>query len=241
MVGLKLAEWVSLFVPLFAGLFLCLEIINGKIVTLRDIYQPLVLSVIAALLMMFFAICYVALRLKASPLTIGRKVEKPFFTAMKTGSLDASFEHTKYSCIHLLGIDKGYTNISLPQGLVLYMPVSAIGTLIFTIYSAHIYNVEIDGFWIATAIIFAVVLFVATPPVPGANLLAYVVFFNWLKIPQEALMDAMIFDIVFGILAGAGNQLLLQIELILQANNIGILNRKLLQKPVARKKHKTKS
>ena len=30
MVGLKLAEWVSMLVPVFAGLFLCLEIIQGK-------------------------------------------------------------------------------------------------------------------------------------------------------------------------------------------------------------------
>ena len=84
--------------------------------------------------------------------------------------------------------------------------------------------------------IFAVVLFVATPPVPGANLLAYVVFFNWLDIPSEALMDAMIFDIVFGILAGAGNQLLLQFELILQAERIGILNKKVLGQPMKKSK-----
>ena len=118
------------------------------------------------------------------------------------------------------------------------MPVSAIGTLFFTMYAAKVYNVDVDLFWIVIAIIFAVVLFVATPPVPGANLLAYVVFFNWLGIPGKALMDAMIFDIVFGILAGAGNQLLLQIEMILQAKKIGILNTGQLKTPLKRKKQK---
>lgn len=235
MVGLKLAEWVSMLVPIFAGLFLCLEIIQGKISVLRGIYQPVILSVVAALSMMFLAVGYVSVKMRVKMPIIGRKIQAPFFTALKTGSLDASFEQTKYSCIRLLGVDKGYTNISLPQGLVLYMPVSAIGTLVFTMYSAQVYHVKVDLFWLISAIIFAVVLFVATPPVPGANLLAYVVFFNWLGIPSEALMDAMIFDIVFGILAGAGNQLLLQIEMVLQAEKIGILNTKLLKQPLPNK------
>ena len=235
MVGLKLAEWVSMLVPIFAGLFLCLEIIQGKISVLRGIYKPVILSVVAALSMMFLAVGYVSVKMRVKMPIIGRKIQAPFFTALKTGSLDASFEQTKYSCIRLLGVDKGYTNISLPQGLVLYMPVSAIGTLVFTMYSAQVYHVKVDLFWLISAIIFAVVLFVATPPVPGANLLAYVVFFNWLGIPSEALMDAMIFDIVFGILAGAGNQLLLQIEMVLQAEKIGILNTKLLKQPLPKK------
>ena len=236
MVGLKLAEWVSMLVPLFAGLFLCLEIIQGRTNSLRGIYKPLLVSVGAALLMMFFAVGYVSLKMRVRLPVVGKKIQQPFFTALQTGSLDSSFEQTKYSCIHLLGVDKGYTTISLPQGLVLYMPVSAIGTLIFTLYSAQIFHVKVDLFWIISAIIFAVVLFVATPPVPGANLLAYVVFFNWLGIPSEALMDAMIFDIVFGILAGAGNQLLLQIEMILQAGKIGILNKKKLREPIKQAK-----
>ena len=239
MVGLKLAEWVSKLVPFFAGLFICLEIILGQTKILREIYLPLVNSVIVSLLMMIVAILYVSIRLHVSPLIVSKKVQKPFIIALKTGSLEASMDQTRHSCTHLLGVDKKYTETSLPQGLVLYMPVSAIGTLFFTMYAAKVYNVDVDLFWIAIAIIFAVVLFVATPPVPGANLLAYVVFFNWLGIPSKALMDAMIFDIVFGILAGASNQLLLQIEMILQARKIGILNTEQLKAPPKRKKQKT--
>ena len=236
MVGLKLAAWMSKLVPLFTGLFLFLEIANKQTDTLKGMWKPLALSVGASVGMMIITLLYVSLRLKVSPLVIGKKVEKPFFTALKTASLDESFEHTKRSCTSYLGIDKTYTNVSLPQGLVLYMPMSAIGTLIFTMYAARIYQVEIDLFWIISAIIFAVLLFVATPPVPGANLLAYVVFFQWLGIPAKALMDAMIFDIVFGILAGAGNQFLLQLEMVLQARKSGMLNHEVLAKPLPKKK-----
>ena len=40
----------------------------------------------------------------------------------------------------------------------------------------------------------------------------------------------MVFDIVFGIFAGAGNQLVLQPELILQSAKIGLLDRGVLLK-----------
>ncbi|MBQ6381236.1 MAG: cation:dicarboxylase symporter family transporter [Clostridia bacterium] len=236
MVGLKLAEWVSLLVPFFAGIFLCLEIVEGRTHVIQGAWKPLALSLAVSVFILVAGLFYVAWRVKTKPHIIGQKVRKPFLTALKTGGLDAAFEQAKYSCIHLLGVDKHYTAISLPQGLVLYMPVSAIGTLIFTMYSAHVYQVKIDWFWLVSGIIFAVLLFVATPPVPGANLLAYVVFFQWLGIPSEALMDAMIFDIVFGIFAGAGNQFLLQIEMVLQARKIGILDYEKLRKPVPKKK-----
>ena len=40
----------------------------------------------------------------------------------------------------------------------------------------------------------------------------------------------MIFDIIFGIFASAANQSLVQMELILQADKLGLLNRKILIK-----------
>ena len=231
-VGLKLAEWVSQLVPFFAAILLILGFFKGEQNVFINMWIPILLSVGLSLVIMGVVLLICANSLKVSPRLLGKKIQKPFLTALRTGSLDASFEHTKYSCVKHLGIDSAYTNISLPQGLVLYMPISAIGTLIFTVYAAAIYGVKVDAFWIASAVILAVMLFVATPPVPGANLLAYVVFFSALKIPKEALMDAMIFDILFGIFAGAGNQFLLQFELISQAKSIGLLDKEKLKKEI---------
>lgn len=229
-VGLKLAEWVSDLVPLFAAILLIFGIFKGEQKVFINMWMPLLLSVGLSVLVMLAIVLIASSTLKISPRLLFKKIQKPFFTALRTGSLDASFEQTKLSCVNRLGIDSTYTDLSLPQGLVLYMPISAIGTLIFTVYTAAIYGVKADAFWIISSVILAVLLFVATPPVPGANLLAYVVFFSALGIPDEALMDAMIFDIVFGIFAGAGNQFLLQLELIRQAKRIGLLNSEKLQK-----------
>ena len=229
-VGLKLAAWVSELVPIFAAIFLAFGLFKGEKKVFINMWIPLLLSVLLSVFVMLVIVLNTACKLRIKPGLLVKKTKKPFLTALQTGSLDASFEQTKFSCINLLGIDSTYTNISVPQGLVLYMPISAIGTLIFTVYTASIYGIKVDLFWIVSSIILAVMLFVATPPVPGANLLAYVVFFSALGIPDEALMAAMIFDIVFGIFAGAGNQLLLQHELIWQAKRIGLLDKKKLIK-----------
>ena len=231
-VGLKLAEWVSGLVPLFAAILLIYGFFKGEQRVFVNMWMPLLLSFGLSIFIMGLLLVLAANNLKIKPRQLGKKIQKPFFTALKTGSLDASFEQTKFSCINRLGIDSSYTNVSLPQGLVLYMPISAVGTLIFTVYTANIYGVKVDAFWIISSIILAVLLFVATPPVPGANLLAYVVFFSALKIPNEALMDAMIFDIIFGIFAGAGNQFMLQLELIWQAQRIGLLDKNKLKKEI---------
>ena len=138
-------------------------------------------------------------------------------------------------CSSALGIDRTYIKSCLPQGLVLYMPVSGIGTLIFTLFAALTFQVEIDAYWYLLAMILAVMLFVATPPVPGINILAYAALFTTLGIPAEALIDAMIFDILFGILAGAGNLGMLEIETALQANRLGLLNQDKLHAPAAKR------
>jgi hypothetical protein len=78
-------------------------------------------------------------------------------------------------------------------------------------------------------LVLATMLFVATPPVPGANLLAYAAVFLQMGFSSTALIDAMIFDIFFGIFAAAANQLLLELDLVLQASRLGLLDEEVLQ------------
>ena len=205
MVGLKLAEWISKLVPLLIAL---------------------AVSAVCIL----FGLMIVSRRKDVEIRKLILKLKDPFLLAVRTGSLDAAFGQTEKSCVKDLGISKEFTTLSLPNGLVLYMPVSAIGTIVFMVFTAMKYDIHTSPIWYVMAVVLAVVLFVATPPVPGANLLAYTVIFAQLGIPGQALIDAMIFDIIFGIFASAGNQLLLQLELILQSDRIGMLRRNILQR-----------
>ena len=231
-IGMQFAEWVSWFVPIFTGAFLCLELWQGRTGILVDLWQPLITSLLISMITMALMILFTSQIGSVSPLLLVRKIWKPFQIALRSGSLDASFGEAQLSCTNLLGIDKNFAKVGLPQGLVLYMPISAVGTIVFTLFVAREEGVQSSSLWYLSAIVMSVVVFVATPPVPGANLLAYVVLFSILKIPVDALLDAMIFDIVFGIFAGAGNQAVLQLEMVRQANHFGLLNKEKLRRPM---------
>ena len=152
------------------------------------------------------------------------KLKPAFVTAVCSGTLDAGYGRMENACIRQLGVERHFATVSLPNGLVLLMPANVIGTLMFTMFAAARYQVEISVGWLLLAMVLSVVLFVASPPVPGSNLLAYIVIFAQLNIPSAALIDAMIFDILFGIFAAAVNESLLQMKLILQADRLGLLD-----------------
>ena len=75
----------------------------------------------------------------------------------------------------------------------------------------------------------------AAPPVPGVSLLVFMVIFKMLNVPEEALIPAMVFDILFGIVSAAANQMLLQVEMVNQATKMGLLNRDILTTPLRKK------
>ncbi len=229
MQGLLLARWVSLLVPLFTGVFLIFEIWNGQVANaLLALWQPLSLFLAVSAGILCLAVCLLSCFMRVNPLVIAKKCLPPFVMALKTGTLDDALDDTERVCVRALGIDARFTKISLPQGAVLYMPVSNVGALIFTLYVAHIYGTIIDPVKLCFAILLVVILFVATPPVPGANLLAYIALFSWLGIPEAVLIIAMVFDIVTGIAANAGNLTLLQLETVFQARRMGLLDRETL-------------
>ena len=229
-VGLTLAEWISRLVPYFTAVLICYQILTRQTVLLISVWQPLLFSLVASILFVLGWMAYVGILKNVSVRLLIEKTLEPFLVTIKYGSLDASYGLAEQVCINKLGIEKHFTKVSLPHGLVMCMPVNVMGTLIFTLFAAKHFNVTVTPLWFIIAIILAIVLFVATPPVPGANLLAYIAIFAQLGIASHALIDAMIFDIIFGIFASAANQTLLQLELVLQADRIGLLNKATLQR-----------
>ena len=229
-VGLLMTESVSRCVPVFAAILICMEIISNNLLTFSGLWGVLVLAVLISAAAILAIAAYVSKSKGVRLRVLLRKLWPAFSTEVRTGSLDVGYGNMERDIVERLGIERHFATVSLPYGLVLLMPVNVVGTLMFTVFAAMRYQVEISVGWLLIAMVLSVVLFVATPPVPGANLLAYIMIFAQLHIPSTALIDAMIFDIIFGIFASAANQSLVQMELILQADKLGLLNRKILIK-----------
>ena len=230
MVGLLMTDWVGRCVPYFAAGLICYEILWHETSLLKSLWQVMLLALIVSLICIAVAVVIVAKRKQVDAMLLVRKIWPSFKVAFKSGGLDEGYGETEAACINDLGIEKHYVQVSLPHGMVLYMPINVVGTLILTIFAATQFEVEISPGWLIIAWLLAIVMFVATPPVPGANLLAYIMIFDFLGVPNVVLIDAMIFEVLFGIFAAAGNQTMLLMDLILQSDKIGLLDRNLLNK-----------
>ena len=229
--GLLLAEWISKAVPYLIALLVAYLILDKETSTIKRLWMPLIIAVLASIVVMLFLFIYASVKKKVPIKVLVSKLMPAFLTALKNGNLDVGYAQMEDDCEKQLGIERHYANMSLPYGLVLYMPVNIVGALVFTIYAATHTGVEISTWWLITAVLLTVVVIVATPPVPGANLLAYIVVFSQLGIPTMALTAAMVYDTIFDIFAMAGNEAMLQTELILQADTIGLLDKETLKKP----------
>ncbi len=229
-VGLVMTENVSRCVPLFTAILICMEIVSGSLLTFGGLWGVLILAVAVSVAAMLAIAAYVSARKGVGLRVLLQKLWPAFRTAVRSGGLDVGYGKMEQDSVSKLGIEQHFATVSLPYGLVLLMPANVVGTLMFTVFAAVQYQVPLSAGWLLVAMVLSVALFVATPPVPGANLLAYIMIFAELQIPSTALIDAMIFDILFGIFAAAANQSVLQMELILQADKLGLLNRALLKK-----------
>ena len=229
LVAMLMAEWVSKLVPYFAAVLICMQIIARESLV-RDLWKAFLTALCVSALFIGVLVTYVSVKMEVSPGILVRKLWKPFSRTLRTGSLEETYGLSEQVCNKDLGIEKNYLSVTLPQGLVLYMPINVIGTLALTVYAASRFEITVTIVWFVVAMVLAVILFVATPPVPGANLLAYIAIFAQLGIASQTLIDAMVFDIVFGIFAAAANLAMLQLDLVIQANSIGLLDKDCLKK-----------
>ena len=199
---------------------------NAQLLTMLLVVIPF--SIVLSAVIMAVEVFLISKRYKIKPGVLIKKLWPSFMLTLKNG-LDAdSYALSEKSCIKSLGMQKIFTKRVLPLGLVLYMPSSIIGMISFVIFAALRSGVAITPVWILNAIVFALILLVAAPPIPGVNLLSYVVIVGHLGIGKEYVIAAIIFDILFGAFGSAANQMMLQLDMLLQAEHMGLLNRKVL-------------
>lgn len=228
LISAQLAQWIADIMPVFT-IFLTAQLVlehnSGLLIGLLVVipFAFAVSIVVGAAILL-----YVCGRMRVDPRIILRKLWPSFLLTFRTGQVDESYALAETCCRKDLGIQKILTQRLMPLGLVLYMPMSMIGMISFVLYAAGRSGIVITPVWMITAIVFALILLVAAPPIPGINLLSYVVIIGQLGLGNEYIIAAMIFDIIFNLFASAANQMMLQLDLILQANRVGLLNRKTL-------------
>lgn len=224
MISSKLAEWIAGLMPIFAVFLTAKLALERNANQLLGLLKVIPFALVVSLVCMAVTVLYAGTRMNVGPGILIRKTWPSFLQTLRTGQVSDSYALAEKCCIRDLGIQKIFTQRVLPLGLVLYMPVSIIGMVSFVVFTAIKSGIVISPLWMLTAIVFALILTVAAPPIPGVNILSYVVIMGQLGIGMQYVIAAMIFDIIFNMFASAANQLMLQMDMILRAEDMGLLD-----------------
>jgi Na+/H+-dicarboxylate symporter len=229
LISTQLAQWIAELMPVFTVFLTAQLVISRNATLLVSLMVVIPFSIIVSLLVMAAILLMVGRRSGVKAGVLLKKLWPTFILTLRSGLDGDSYALSEKCCIKSLGIQKIFTQRVLPLGLVLYMPASIVGMISFVVFAALRDGVAITPVWILTAIVFALILLVAAPPIPGVNLLSYVVIIGQLGLGKEYVIAAMIFDILFNAFASAANQTMLRLDMILQAERMGLLNRNVLR------------
>ena len=227
--GLLVAEWISRLIPYVVAVLLAFRVMDGTIVRFKLIWLPILLFHVFIVGLLAILMFITGRKLGVSARTIWEKIRKPFMIALKNASVNAAFGETSISCERKLGINGKLVDYGLPLGLVIYMPASTVSLMVSTLYAVNCYNMTVSFLWLLMAMILVVALQAASPPVSGVDTLAYAAIFTRLGIPTEALIMAIVCDIIFCFLSSAANQAMLQMELLLEGNRLNMLDKEKLR------------
>lgn len=228
--GLVLADWLSVFSPWIIAILLIAQITHNSTGEILAVWKPLVVFCVLCAIMLSAKLVLVAGAAGVSPIHLGRKLKESFRIAFLSGSVNESYGVSQSCCQNQLGIPRKLIDFGLPMGLVTYMPSGTLAVLVYTLHAASYYHLNVPLEWYMKAVVLAVMLQAANPPMPGVGLLAYTAIFNTLGIPESALTGAVVADTLFRFVIAAVDQAMLQLELVLEAKRLDKLNLNLLKK-----------
>ena len=221
----RIADGINTLGGCVVFVILLLHLWTGAMQGMRGLWRPLLLCAALSAVYLIVTLLYVSWRFRISPWMLARKLKPSFILALTTASVVETHDENMNCCEKKLGVSPMVARNGIPLGSTIYMPGIAMNMLIISIYMAEQYQIPISVLWLFIAIFLCTILAIAAPPISGAPLLTYAVIFSQLGIPTQALGIAMMADILMGFMATALDQALLQMEMVLLADNIQLLDR----------------
>ena len=222
--AIVLLEGISAFFPVFIFGSLFNMILGDHLSVLLKAYKVLPVMLLGHVFLMAVYAGSVCIRKKVSPTVFARKLAPVFLIGLTTASSAAAFLENRKVCEEKLGIDKKNVDIGVPLGQVVFMPGFSVLYFVMGICMAEIYGVEISPIWLVTALALAVVLAVATPPIPGGALACYTILLLQLEIPAQAIAIAVAINVILDFFATAVDLFCLEAELTELAGELKMLD-----------------
>ena len=224
-----IADWVTRLTPTFVVILLVMGVWNKELYVLLKVWKPLAVFAVSGIVMILVSMLFVSITKRVNIVKLVKKMRKSFWIAFRNASVYTAYGEN-VRCCEKLGISGSLTGYALPVGLVLFMPAATMGIVAFSLFAAMEYGVPITLGWVIMMLLLAVALETASPPVTGVDLLAYAAIFSRMGVPEEALIVAMVADVIYTFMSSATDQAMLQMSLVNEAGRMGQLNLDTLRK-----------
>lgn len=225
-----LIEIVSNAVPFFIFIVVLRLIWSDSLSEVKNAWKAVVMYLTVAILITMIVLVYVSVKEKVSPILLVKKVLPSFLVALTTASSSAAFGTTVSCCEYGLGVRSKVTNFGVPLSIVLYKPATAVALVSYALYFTKEYNIGVSPFWIVSMVVVITILAIALTPIPGGATACYTILFLQLGIPMHALGIVLVLDIVADFTSTGMNTMLREMELVLLADRVNMLNKAKLRR-----------
>ena len=220
---------VCRLLPLFILASFTLQIWESGIKALAGLWKPVVLFAGICAVLVLIKFSYVCVRLRVKPLILFRKIFPSMIVGFSTASSSAAYSVCTEVNEKKLGIDPILTQIGYPVGCSIYSIGDAILFVVSALYLGEKYGIGGGAGWMLTLWITCTVLSYAVPPVTGGNMACIGILIRQIGFPGQSMAVAGLLALVLDFVSTGFSLGLRHLELILQAEHLGMLDHDVLR------------
>ena len=220
---------VCRFLPLVV-FFGVVNLLLSDLSEIVNIYKMVILFVLSAMVLICFMLIRTKICTKVPLKIIFKKQLATLMINLTTSSQVSALPENMKCCKEKFGIDEKMVDFGLPLGVVVYMPCGAAFIGLATWSLANISGTPIAIAEVIKICLIAIIVAIAAPPIPGSACAVMPIIFSSCGIPDAVFPLAIIMATFIGYLLPAINGYCLQLELLMSAKKLGLVNMERLAK-----------
>ena len=229
-VVMKCISVVCMLLPVYIFCSLLIQIWSNGAGIFARLWKPILLSVVIALLVMAAYLAAACVKFKVKLSVLLPKLLPDFIIGLSTCSAAVALSTTLENDEKRLGMDPAYCRTAAPIGGMLLAGVASMLLVLCSAYVAECYGVKANLAWWLTLWIAGTLLTMAIPPVAGGGISCLSILLLQMQIPQEGLPIGVTLMVFLDYVCTSSRIFVLNIEMLFQADKLGMLDREILRK-----------
>ena len=202
---------------------------NGPDVIIQ-VWRPILICVVLSALTMLAYLAAGCWKLRVKPGVLVPKLMPAFLIGLTTASSAATFSTSMETYEKRLGVDTAFARTAFSIGTLLCAMSASLYYIIPLAYMAERCGVQANTAWWIIFWLMCTMTTMATPPMAGGPIACLTLLMAQMNIPQEGLAAGAALIMVADFVCTGSRAWEMQIEITLQADRLGLLDREILQK-----------